>query len=256
MQVVGGAALPASFAGFSLTQLRDQSNTSLRKALGDFGDQACNGRLTAPGIWPVQGAAIASALTGSAATTAGGVLPGYNKGMNFGWVFPDAAAFDAGDRSMVCVVYVAQPKSDGSVAVPNGMRGNLQDLGTKAVLPAMRDCSIYVAKTQKNVAVPCDKPHVDELVVHYAGRLPVDLDKMTDAQWVPFDAQCRALAEVLIGAKRKDLRIYADPAVGAKANASIYLPCFVSLPKAADGTHRKLPGGTVVGLGTQPLKAA
>ncbi len=256
VQVIGGARLAPVFAQYSLAQLRDQKDTGLRAALAEFGNQICSGKMTAAGVWPRQGPAIAQALTGMAATTGGGVLPGYGKAMNFGWVFPDGVSFDAGDRSMVCVVYVADSKSDGTVSAVNAMRGNLQDLGTKATLPDMRDCSVYDYKLKETVAISCAKPHLDELVVHYVAKLPVDLDKMTSERWVSFDAQCKALTDVLVGAKRKDLRVYADPGAGSKANTQIYIPCFVSLPTAANGSRPKLPGGTVVGLGTKPLKAA
>ena len=256
VQTVGGGPLPATFAGFSLTQLKDQSNTTLRKALADLGDQICSGKVTAPNIWPKQGAAVANALTGLAASTGGGVLPGVGEGMNFGWVFPDAASFDAGDRSMVCVVFSADSKSGGTTATVDAMHGNLQDLGTNATLASMRECSVYNAKTKLNATVSCAKPHDGELIAHYVARLPADFGSMTDAQWVPFDAQCKALMDALVGAKRSDLKAIANPSAKAKANTTIYIPCYVSHARSAHGTQPKLPGGTVIGLGTKQLKAA
>jgi hypothetical protein len=256
VQTIGGAPLSAMFADFTLTQLRDQTNKSLRAALAEFGDMTCSGKATAAGIWPRQGAAISSALTGLAATTGGGVLPGYNKGMNFGWVFPDTAAFNAGDRSMVCVIYAADAKLGPSVATQNGMQGDLRQLGTNATLPAMRDCSKLDATGKKNVTIPCSKPHVDELIAHYVAKLPADVASMTDAQWVPYDAQCQALMDVLVGAKRRDLSVVANPPTEAKADTVIYVPCFVSRAKLADGKRPNLPAGTVIGLGTKALKAA
>ena len=256
VQTIGGGSLPASFAGFSLTQLKDQGNATLRAALADFGDQICSGRAIAPSIWPTQGAAVASALMGLAATTAGGVLPGVGQGMNFGWVLPDAASFDAGDRSMVCVVFAADPKSAGSIAAINALRGDLRQLGSHATLASLRDCTVYDATTRKNVTVSCARPHDSELIAHYVARLPVDVGRMTDAQWAPFDAQCKALMDVLVGAKRPDLKAVANPSDQAKANTTIYVPCFVSRAKTVNGTQPRLPAGTVIGLGARPLKAA
>lgn len=256
VQSIGGGALPTTFAGFSLAQLRDQKDTSLRAALAALGEQICAGKATASGIWPKQGAAVAKVLTGLAATAGGGVLPGLNQGLNFGWVFPDDAAFNAGDRSMVCVIYSPDPKSDGSIAAVNSMRGNLQLLGSNATLPTMRDCSKKESSGTNTIAVPCSQVHLDELIAHFVAKLPADVASMTDAQWVPYDAQCQAIMNALVGAKRTDLSVVANPAAGAKANTSIYVPCFVSRPKAADGTQPNLPGGTVIGLGKKPLKAA
>ncbi len=256
VQTIGGAPLSAMFTDSTLTQLRDQSNTDLRAALTEFGDLTCSGKATASGIWPKQGAAISSALTGLAATAGGGVLPGYNKGMNFGWVFPDAAAFNAGDRSLVCVIYAADAKLGASVAAVNGMQGDLQQLGTNAPLPTMRDCSKLDATGKKNITISCAKPHVDELIAHYVAKLPADVARMTDAQWVPYDAQCKALMDVLVGAKRSDLSVVANPPTEAKANIAIYVPCFVSRAKLANGKRPNLPAGTVVGLGTKGIKAA
>ena len=199
VQTVGGGPLPATFAGFSLTQLKDQSNTTLRKALADLGDQICSGKVT---------------------------------------------------------VFSADSKSGGTTATVDAMHGNLQDLGTNATRASMRECSVYNAKTKLNATVSCAKPHDGELIAHYVARLPADFGSMTDAQWVPFDAQCKALMDALVGAKRSDLKAIANPSAKAKANTTIYIPCYVSHARSAHGTQPKLPGGTVIGLGTKQLKAA
>ncbi|MDO8732571.1 MAG: septum formation family protein [Actinomycetota bacterium] len=256
VQVIGGAALSPVFAEYSLTQLRDQKDTGLRAALAEFGQKICSGTVTAAGIWPKQGAALAKVLTGFAATAAGGVLPGLKEHQNFGWVFPDTAAFNAGDRSMICVIYSPDQKKGAGVAAAKGLQGNAQLLGTTSTLPTMRSCSKLDGSGKNNIDISCSKPHVDELIAHFVGKLPADVSAMTDAQWVPYDAQCQAIMDVLVGAKRTDLRVRADPDGKAKANTLIYVPCFASRSKSADGKHPNLPGGTLVGLGNKPLKAA
>lgn len=253
VQSVGGAALPAALAQYSLAQLRDTANVSVRTALGVLADEACSGKAIASGIWPKQGAAIARVLTGLAATAAGGVLPGLGDGMNFGWVLPDAAAFDGGDRSMVCVVYKADPKSDGSVAAVRGLTGDLQLLGSSDTVASLRHCTKYQAAAKRNLTVSCAKPHRDEVIAFFAGSLPVDVAKMTEAQWAPYDAQCRAITDVLVGAKRSDLTVVANPDAEAKAKTQIYVPCFVSRVAPAKGSQPNLPPGSVVGLGTRHL---
>lgn len=256
VQTVGGAALPASFDKYSITQLRDQKDTTLRAALTRFNDNICSGRQTAAGIWPEQGPAIARVLTGLPATASGGVLPALITGLTSGWVFPDPTSFDAGDRSMVCVIYSPDPKKGLGVAKAGALKGDARLLGTSQTLPSMRDCSIKDAKSGKVVIVPCSKAHGDEVVVHYLAQLPVDIDAMTDAQWVPYDAQCKAIADILIGAKRSDVKVIANPAAGTKAGADVYVPCIVSRSPGVDGKTSNLPAGTVVGLGTRALPAA
>lgn len=256
VQVIGGTTLAPIFAQYSLAQLRDQKDTGLRAALAEFGHQICSGKVTAPGVWPKQGQAIAKVLTGLAATTGGGVLPGLKQNLNFGWVFPDAAAFNAGDRSMICVIYSPDPEKGAGVAAAKGLRGNAQLLGTTSTLPTMRSCSKLDASGKNNIDVPCSKPHIDELIAHFVGKLPVDVPNMTDAQWAPYDAQCKAIMDVLVGAKRTDLKVVANPPETAKANTLIYMPCFVSHLASADGKRPNLPGGTLVGLGNKPLKSA
>jgi len=256
VQTVGGAALPASFDKYSIAQLTDQKDTQLRAALTRFNDSICSGRQTAAGIWPEQGPAIAKVLTGLPATASGGVLPALITGLTPGWVFPDPTSFNAGDRSMVCVIYSPDPKKGLGVAKANALKGDARQLGTSQTLPSMRDCSIKEAKSERVVIVPCSKAHGDEVVVHYLARLPADIDAMTDAQWVPYDAQCKAIAGILIGAKRNDVKIIANPAAGTKAGADVYVPCVVSRSPGADGKTPNLPAGTVVGLGTRALPAA
>ncbi|MDO9486600.1 MAG: septum formation family protein [Actinomycetota bacterium] len=256
VQVIGGAALPATFSGFSLAQLLDQKNTNVRAALTELSEQICSGTVTAPVIWPKQGAAMASALTGLAATTGGGVLPGLKQSLNFGWAFPDEAAFNAGDRSMLCLINSSDPKTGKYVASMKGLQGNVQLIGTGSTLATMRACSVYKSATKSYAASSCAKPHADELIAHFVGVLPADVAKMTAAQWAPFDAQCQAIMDVLVGAKRTDLKVVANPATALKGGVEIYVPCFVSRVTSADGTRPNLPAGTVVGLGKKPLKAA
>ena len=251
VQVLGGAALPQEFAEYSYAQLRDQKDTKLRARLLKFSEQICSGTQIAPGIWPKQGAAVAKALSGLAATTGGGILPAVPEGINFGWVFPDAKSFAAGDKSMLCVLYPLPV--EGKTAT---LTGNAQLLGSSQALPKMRVCYTYDQATDQYALGSCALAHKDELLAYFAGRLPVAYDDMTDEQWAPLDKQCDAIVDALVGADRKDLRGYVDAAQTAAAGSLIYIQCYASKPKAADGTTPNLPGGTVVGLGKKPLKSA
>ena len=256
VQVVGGAALPSRFAKYSLAQMLDQKDIKLRAELVKFSEQICSGTKTASGIWPKQGAAVAKALTGLAATTGGGILPGLKESLNFGWVFPDAGAFNAGDRSMICVIYPLDPNTGKYVANAKGLKGDFRLLSTSRTLPTMRACFGFDANGENYAAVSCALPHGDELIANFVGKLPAAVADMTDEQWEPFDRQCYAILDALVGSKRSDLQVVANPGPETAVNALVYIPCFVGQVTAADGTRPNLPGGTVVGLGKKPLKTA
>ncbi len=248
VQVIGGAALPPGLAARTYAQLRDRDDARLRAQLAAFSEETCSGQRTAAGIWPKQGAAIARVLTGLAATTGGGVLPALPESFNYGWAFPDEQSFAAGNRSMLCVIYPL-PAADERAT----LTGNAQWLGSRRTLATMRVCAAFDAATESHAQVSCAEPHQDEQVAYFAGRLPVAYADMTDAQWHPFDMQCDAIVDALVGADRTDLRAYGDALPTSAANALVYIPCYVSRTRLADGTKPNLPPGTVVGLGTRPL---
>jgi hypothetical protein len=206
-------------------------------------------------MWPGKGAAVAAALTAPASETGGGVLPGLRGVPNFGWVFPDAASFEAGDRSLICVLYQPKGQTTTSLGTMGLLRGDARLLAGTRTLPTMRWCWSYTADGfLKNVS--CAKPHNDELMASFATRMPADYADMTDAQWAPLDAQCKGIVEALVGAARPDLRAYVDAPSQPAEGTLVYLQCAVQRQKAADGSYPLLPGGTVVGLGKKPLSGS
>lgn len=255
VQVFGGTGLPASITSkFTFAQLHDESNKAALDALVAFSHQTCSPTRIAPNMWPGRGTAVAKALVPPASTVGGGVLPAV-AGAGFGWVFPDEKSFAAGDKSMLCVLFVPTGKP-GSVPDTMGqLKGDARLLGTSRVLPTMRVCYTYDYSTEKYATGSCSLPHKDELLAYFAGRLPVAYADMTDAQWAPFDSQCDAIADALVGANRKDLRGFVDLTQDPAPGSLVYLQCYVSRSKGADGKSPDLPGGTVVGLGKKPLKS-
>lgn len=255
VQVMGGAALPAGLAALPLADLHDDSNTAVLDALVAFSHRACSPAKIAPNMWPGKGAAVAKALRPAASVTGGGVLPGLRAGTNFGWVFPDAKSFAAGDRSLICVLY--SPK--GAIGTPQEtmgtLRGDARLLATSRPLPTMRACLLYDAEGLGQPS-SCAKPHSDEVMAFFAARLPADYADMTDAQWAPLDDQCRGVVDALVGAARTDLRAYVDAPARPDAGTLVYLSCYVQRAKALDGSYPLLPAGTVVGLGKKPLSGS
>jgi hypothetical protein len=252
VQVVGGVALPASLADYSYAQLTDQSNKQLRAQLLEISDDACSGRSTAAAIWPRGGRAIADALIGSAASTSGGILPPM-PGIASGFVFPDQATFDAGDRSLVCIIYMPIEKPGAANPATGTLTGNVRDLSTSRTLPQLRTCYRVSADNTKFPEVSCAKPHSEELLAFLAARLPANYDKMTAAQWRPLDRECTQVSAALVGAKRSDLRAYVNAPAETKAGRPVYLTCYVQVAGASDNPTLMLPAGTVVGKGTRPL---
>ncbi len=255
VQVMGGAALPASLAALPLAELQDDSNTAVFDALVAFSNRVCSPTKTAPNMWPGKGAAMAKALRPPASVTGGGVLPALRAGVNFGWVFPDAESFAAGDKSLICVLY--SPR--GAIGTPQetmGMlRGDARLLATSRTLPTMRGCFLY---DEAGLSQPssCAKPHDDEAMAFFAARLPADYADMTDTQWAPFDDQCRGVVEALVGAARTDLRAYVDASATQEAGTLVYLTCYAQRVKASDGSYPLFPAGTIVGLGKKPLSGS
>lgn len=257
VQILGGASLPSSLTRYTYKQLRDQGNTSIRASLTKFSEQTCSGERIAGGIWPAQGAAVAKALTGLARNAAGGVLPGLSgAGIANGWVFPDAAAFRAGDRSMICVMYKQKPPVDAPASASTVLTGDAQLLGTSRTLPKLRACFAYDPSDKTSSDVSCARAHTDELIAHFLAKLPVAVADMTDAQWAVLDKQCDAIVDALVGANRSDLRSAVNAEPGTKPKTPTFIPCYVSRPTSSDGTVPNLPAGTVVGLGKKALTAA
>ncbi len=254
VQVFGGAALPEAITSkYSFAQLHDENNKAALDALVAFSHKVCAPADIAPRMWPGKGAALAKALKPPASTVAGGALPAV-AGAGFGWVFPDEKSFAAGDKSMLCVLYLPTGEV-GSVPDTMGeMKGDARLLATSRALPTMRTCFTYDKAADQYATGSCALPHKDELLAYFAGRLPVAYADMTDAQWAPLDKQCDAIVDALVGADRKDLRAFVD-AAQSDAGSLIYFQCYASKPTAADGTTPNLPGGTLVGLGKKPLKS-
>ncbi|MDQ5974148.1 MAG: Septum formation [Actinomycetota bacterium] len=255
VQIIGGAALPASLAALPLAELKDDANTAVLDQLVAFSHEVCSPAKTAPNIWPGKGAAVAAALRPAASVTGGGVLPGLRGTTNFGWLFPDAKSFEAGDRSLICVLYAPKGQVGSPQESMGTMRGDARLLATSRPLPTMRTCVLYDAEGFGQPS-SCAKPHGDELMAFFAARLPANYADMTDAQWAPYDDQCRGVVEALVGAARPDLRAYVDASARPDAGTLVYLSCYVQRQKAADGSYPLLPGGTVVGLGKKPLSGS
>lgn len=253
VQVVGGVALPASLTAYSYAQLTDQSNEQLRAQLLAISDDACSGRRTAAAIWPRGGRAIANALIGPAASRSGGILPPM-PGIASGWVFPDQATFDAGDRSLVCIIYKPIDAPGASNPATGTLTGNVRNLSTSRTLPQLRTCYRVSADGTKFPEVSCAKAHSDELLAFLAARLPANYAAMTARQWRPYDRECTRVSDALIGARRSDLRAYADAPTDTKAHQPVYLTCSVQIAGSTDDPTLMLPAGTVVGLGKKPLR--
>ncbi len=256
VQVFGGAALPASITSkYTFAQLHDENNKVALDALVAFSQKICAPADVAPRMWPGKGAALAKALKPPASTVTGGALPAV-AGAGFGWVFPDEKSFAAGDKSMLCVLYMPTGEV-GSVPDTMGqLKGDARLLATSRTLPTMRTCFTYDQAADQYATGSCALPHKDEMLAYFAGRLPVAYADMTDAQWAPLDKQCDAIVDALVGADRKDLRAFVDAAQNTAPGSLIYFQCYASKPTAADGITPNLPGGTLVGLGKKPLKTA
>jgi hypothetical protein len=245
VQVIGGAVLPAAFSSLTYAELVDQKATERRKALTAFAEKTCLPAKTAPGIWPKQGAQIAKALRPPASTTGGGVLPGQSLGeLTSGWAFPAKSQFDAGDKSLMCVILAAGTSTGPMLS----FSGDVRQLGNRNAPLAIRSCA-NVDSSSNLVDVPCSQPHDQEGLAGFVVRLPAKPADMTDAQWAPLDAQCKRIIEALVGAKRSDLMPYADAPANATPGALVYGYCSVQRTPGADGKAVKLPAGTVVGLG-------
>lgn len=193
----------------------------------------CTGGKTASGIWPSKGKAVAAALGKNNL----GFVPSSNPPLGYGWVLPDQAAWDRGVRVLVCIAHQK----------PKPWTGNLQALETSNPLPDFRLCVDREGQFQS-----CGAPHSTEDLFYWeVTGFPKGEDISAD-QRAPYDARCQAAADVLIGAKRADLRAKAS-LIGRDNNTFIGkevagLSCYVERTDGAD-----LPAGTVVGLGNRPL---
>lgn len=205
-----------------------------------FGHRVCDARSAAPGIWPKKGKAVAAALGKNSA----GFMPTTKEtadGASRTWMLPDEDQWAAGVRTVVCMQSFP----------PVSWTGDLRQLETSAPLLEFRDC-----RDRDLRYTSCAGPHDAETLFAWAvtGFPAGDVANLTDAQWAPYDQRCQAAASVLIGAKRNDLSIRAEPdSRGSAANGRerkdiVWLLCTVRR-----SVEKDLPAGTVVGLGNRSL---
>lgn len=237
-------AVQVTYVGKLPGFLRNRSKVALGSTKGALyaryvraGYGICSARNAISSIWPQKGRAVVAALGTSVS-----VVPSSNPPLGSGWVLPDQSAWDKGVRSLICVTHLPPKTKTWS--------GDLRPLETSEPLLDFRLCIDRDGEFQS-----CAEPHFSEELLYWQvtgfpkGKQP------SDAQLAPYDAQCQAAAEVLIGAKRSDLRA-TSTFLGRGKNEYLGkdiagLACSVERVDGAD-----LPGGTVVGLGSGSLSSS
>ncbi len=246
VQVMNTAKLPAALANQMRVPQVQGSDGALTRPLADLYVKECTGQKTAAGIWPTKGKAVAAALAAGTARFAPQTSAWLDaNGWTYSIMLPDQKSWDSGTRTAMCVMGL---QDDKAKSLLRPFQGNLRDLETSKALTEFRLCA-----SDRDWA-PCSKPHPYEVLFEWdTPTFPAgDFRRWTDAQKAPLLAQCQAGIDVLVGAKRPELK--AEMNVGGVFPSRAWGRDFAALGcavKRADG--KLLPAGTVVGLGKKSL---
>jgi len=242
VQVVGTAALPAALASAPLDTLTDVKS-AIRPQLEAFADQTCTADAVAKVVYPKQAAALSTLFAKDTVTYWTPPAPG-----NGGWALPDAAAFDAGTKAVLCVFQPNPNEGSGSTV------GDIRKISTRDPLSTLRLCFDFKADGGGTQYQSCDKVHDGESLLWVSlpvTGLPADPSTWSDAQWAPFDSACAAYGEAVIGAKRTDLKINSDTGTSAPANGRRLFNCRAYPLKDTDA----IPAGAILaGAGKAKIK--
>lgn len=236
-QVLAVRKLPASIARLPYAELGKVGSPAYTRWT-TAGHRLCAGAPIANAIWGAKGPALMKAL-GSRAVA---IIPDFSQGRaSIGWVLPDAASWQAGDRSLYCMLHIGK----------ESWRGDIRDIATNRSVPDLRTCLNAAGS-----ATPCSQPHdAETLFTWYTKGFP---DKgpaaLSDAEWVSWDRSCQAAAETLIGASRTDMGGRANTRADRNQAWGPHKKVMVMVCEVRRVEEANLPAGTVVGLGNAPLR--
>jgi hypothetical protein len=240
VQVLVGAALPASLAKAGLSTLTDDTSSE-HAALREFAAKTCSPGATVAAVYPKAAHTLQSLMHGH--DVPGWVPPAPG---NMGWVLPERASFAAGHKDLLCVFHVAKD-------AVNTTPGDVRKLATGAALGGFRICFDFNADNTGTQAANCGDVHDVESLLWIeqpvAGH-PDSVTDWTDADYGTFDAACQDFGQALVGADRKDLKIRADVGDTAASERGTRLFDCTVYPTA---DTQKLPAGSVVGRGTAKI---
>jgi len=243
-QIVAGTKLPKSLASAPRAALLTPG-TDDRGAVEALATVTCGPEATAKALYPRQAKALAKLFAEYSVdewmVPAGGVM---------GWALPDAASFDAGATSLLCVFV-----PDATQTVSGSSAGDIFDIATKDPLESLRLCLDFV--TNGTTLASCDAVHDGEVLAFVplpVAGLPDDVSTWHEGQWATYDQICSRFTQAMVGAPRKDLKVRGDtnPAAPAVNGTRVFM-CW-TYPAAID---KAFPAGLVVtGLGKQKIRFA
>jgi hypothetical protein len=237
VQVLTGAALPASLAKAGIDTLTDHASSE-HAQLVDFAERTCAPGSEAHAVYPKAAKKLDALLTEHDVAAWVPPAPG-----TMGWVLPDASSFTAGRTDLLCIFHSVDDPS-------NTTPGDVRALATDAALGGFRICFDFNAENTGTEAASCADVHdVESLfwIEQPVAGHPDAITDWTDADYSTFDAACRDFGRALVGASRRDLKIRADAADTPASNHGTRLFDCTAYPRADD---LRLPAGSVVGAGT------
>lgn len=236
VQVLEGAALPASLAKADLSTLTDDSSSE-HTALREFAAKTCSPGSTAAAVYPKVAHKLESLLREH--DVPGWVPPAPG---NMGWVLPESASFAAGHKDLLCIFHAAKD-------AVNTTPGDVRKLATSAALGGFRICFDFNADNTGTQAASCSDVHdVESLfwIEQPVAGHPDSVADWTEADYSTYDSACQDFGQTLVGAARKDLKIRADIGnTAVLARGTRLFDCTV-YPTA---DNLRLPAGSVVGRG-------
>ena len=192
MQVIGGAAMPASLAAAGRTALVS-SYSSVRPALVAFAESTCAPPAVVGNLYPKIAKQMSNLLFTNDVTE--WVPPAAGR---TGWVLPDQASFDAGATDLLCIF-------EPNASITKSSAGDLRRISTKDPLATLRLCFDFSADNSRADYVSCAKAHDEESLIWISQDVsdrPADVSTWTDEDWAPYDEACVEFGKAVIGARR------------------------------------------------------
>jgi hypothetical protein len=236
VQILEGAALPANLAKAGIATLTDGTSNE-HAELRDFAGQTCRPADLVGSVYPKAARKLAAQMRTS--DVRGWVPPAPG---NMGWVLPEAASFDAGNKDLLCIFHVARD-------AVNTTPGDVRKLATRAALGGFRICFDFNADNAGTGAASCANVHDVESLIWVelpAAGHPDKVADWTDEDYSTFDTTCGRLGEALVGASRPDLKLRAFTGETPISERGTRLFDCTAYPTV---DTQRLPAGSIVGVG-------
>jgi hypothetical protein len=236
VQILHGVALPADLAQAGLATLTNPTSDE-HAQLVDFAHDTCTPSRDVGAVYPKVAKKLQRLIAEHDIPGWAPPAPG-----NTGWVLPEPASFEAGNKDLLCIFHAAQDPV-------NKTPGDVRKLATPAALGGFRICFDFNAENTATEAASCAKVHDVESLLWVelpATGHPDSVIDWTDSDYSSFDSTCEDLGRALVGATRRDLKIRADTGDTPISEHGTRLFDCTAYPTA---DTRRLPAGSIVGSG-------